>query len=157
VRNYRLLGLSSTRRAAVLALVVCAVVLSVAVPLRNYLAQRGALEDTVQQQERLREQVDGLEQRKAQLSDPAQVEVEARERLRYVRPGETPYIVPPPPSQLTSTVAPPGAPPPDVPPSDIPVPDAPRADGARVGGARATAGGEWYVGLGEPIAGWPRW
>jgi cell division protein FtsB len=143
VRNYRLLGPSSTRRAAVLALVVCAVVLSVAVPLRNYLAQRGALEDTVRQQERLREQVDGLEQRKAQLSDPAQVEVEARERLRYVRPGETPYIVPPPP--------------PSAPPSDVPAPDAPRADGARAGEAGAAAGGEWYVGLREPTAGWPRW
>jgi len=92
-RAHRLLGLSSTRRAAVLALVVCAVALSVAVPLRNYFAQRSALEETLHQQERLREQVDGLEQRKAQLSDPAQVEVEARDRLRYVRPGETPYVV----------------------------------------------------------------
>ena len=92
-RAQRLLGLSSTRRAAVLALIVCAVVLSVAVPLRNYLAQRGDLQDTVQQQDQLREQVDGLERRKAQLSDPAQVEVEARNRLRYVHPGETPYVV----------------------------------------------------------------
>jgi cell division protein FtsB len=105
-RGHRLLGLSSTRRAALLALVVCAVVLSVAVPLRNYLAQRGALDDTVQQQERLHEEVDGLERRKAQLSDPAQVEVEARDRLRYVRPGETPYVV-----QLPSST--PAPPPPD--------------------------------------------
>ena len=28
-----------------------------------------------------------------QLSDPAQVEIEARNRLHYVRPGETPYVV----------------------------------------------------------------
>jgi cell division protein FtsB len=151
----------------VLALVVCAVVLSVAVPLRNYLAQRGALEDTVRQQERLREQVDGLEQRKAQLSDPAQVEVEARERLRYVRPGETPYIVPPPPNQQT-----PITPPSDVPSLDVPAPDAPRTDGAGVDGTgadgtgadeagadgagadEAGAGGEWHVELGESITGW---
>jgi cell division protein FtsB len=86
-------GLSSTRRAAALALVVCAVVLSVAVPLRNYLVQRGELDATVHQQEKLREQVELLEQRKAQLSDPAQVQTEARNRLRYVRPGETPYVV----------------------------------------------------------------
>ena len=104
-RPHRLLGLASTRRAAVLALVVCALVLSVAVPLRNYLAQRGELDETVRQQEQLREQVDGLERRKAELQDPAQVEVEARERLRYVRPGETPYVV-----QLpSSTPAPPPA------------------------------------------------
>jgi cell division protein FtsB len=93
IRMHGLLGLSSTRRAAVLALVVCALVLSVAVPLRNYLAQRGTLQDTVQQQDTLRRQVDELERRRTQLLDPTQVEVEARERLRYVRPGETPYVV----------------------------------------------------------------
>jgi cell division protein FtsB len=100
-RAHRLLGLSSTRRAAVLALVVCALVLSVAVPLRNYVTQRGELDDTVRQQQLLREQVDELQRRKAQLEDPAQVEVEARNRLRYVRPGETPYIV-----QLPSSTPP---------------------------------------------------
>jgi cell division protein FtsB len=107
VRAYSLLGLSSTRRAAVLTLVVCALALSVAVPLRNYLSQRGELRDTVQQQQQLRQQVDELERRKAQLEDPAQVEVEARERLRYVKPGETPYVV-----QLPSqtTTPPPPAP-----------------------------------------------
>ncbi|HEY0641512.1 MAG TPA: septum formation initiator family protein, partial [Pseudonocardiaceae bacterium] len=98
----RLLGLSSTRRVAVLALVVCALVLSVAVPLRNYLAQRGALEETVRQQDTLREQVEELERRQAELSDPAQIEVEARDRLRYVRPGETPYVV-----QLPTPTTPP--------------------------------------------------
>jgi len=80
----------------VLALVVCALALSVAVPLRNYLSQRGELAEVQQQQQRLREQVDELERRKAELSDPAQIEAEARRRLRYVRPGETPYLVPPP-------------------------------------------------------------
>lgn len=92
-RRAWLLGPSSTRRAVILALVVCALALSVAVPLRNYLGQRSELAEMQQQQERLREQVDELERRKAQLQDPAQVEAEARRRLRYVRPGETPYIV----------------------------------------------------------------
>lgn len=92
-REHRMFGMSSTRRAAVLALVVCALALSVAVPLRNYLSQRGELAEVQQQQERLREQVAELEQRKTELQDPAQVEAEARRRLRYVRPGETPYIV----------------------------------------------------------------
>jgi len=124
-RAHRLLGLSSTRRAAALALVVCAVVLSVAVPLRNYLAQRGELTDTVQQQEKLREQVDGLERRKAQLSDPAQVEVEARNRLRYVRPGETPYVV-----QVPSET-------PSPPPAEAP---------------RAGSGDQWYDDIWKSIA-----
>jgi len=127
IRMHGLLGLASTRRAAVLALVVCALVLSVAVPLRNYLAQRGALEDTVRQQDTLREQVDDLERRKAQLSDPAQIEVEARDRLRYVRPGETPYVV-----QLpTPTAAGP-------PPTDAP---------------RSADGRQWYGEMWKSIAG----
>jgi cell division protein FtsB len=88
------LGQVPTRRAVVLALVVCALALSVAVPLRNYLSQRGELAEVEQQQQRLREQVEELDRRKAELSDPAQVEAEARRRLRYVRPGETPYVVP---------------------------------------------------------------
>ena len=46
-----------------------------------------------QRQAELRAQVDALEERKAQLDDPAQVEAEARRRLRYVMPGETPYMV----------------------------------------------------------------
>jgi cell division protein FtsB len=93
VRAAATFGLSTTRRAAVFAIVVCALALSIAVPLRTYLGQR---DDVAMQEERqadLRAQVDALEARKAQLDDPAQVEAEARRRLRYVMPGETPYMV----------------------------------------------------------------
>jgi len=89
----RALGLSSTRRAAIAALVVCALAFTLAVPLRTYLAQRAE----VAEQEELKEQLTGkvaeLERKKRALSDPAQIEAEARRRLRYVMPGETPYIV----------------------------------------------------------------
>ncbi|MCP3798729.1 septum formation initiator family protein [Allokutzneria sp. A3M-2-11 16] len=85
--------LSSTRRAAMLALVVCALVLSVAVPLRTYISQRSEIrQETLLQQQNAAE-VRRLEERKAQLLDPAQVEAEARRRLKYVNPGETPYVV----------------------------------------------------------------
>jgi cell division protein FtsL len=91
--------LSSTRRAAVLAILVCAMALSVSVPLRTYLSQRAELSAREQQRAELDQQVRELEQRKSELSDPARVEAEARTRLGYVRPGETPYIVEvPPPS-----------------------------------------------------------
>lgn len=86
-------GLSTTRRAAVFAIVVCALALSVAVPLRTYLTQRSEVRIQQERAQELREQVADLEARKAQLSDPAQVQAEARRRLRYVMPGETPYIV----------------------------------------------------------------
>ncbi|MCA1280931.1 septum formation initiator family protein [Saccharopolyspora sp. 7B] len=85
--------LSSTRRAALLALLLCAMALSVSVPLRTYLSQRGELAAQEQQRTELVQQVRELELRKAQLSDPERVEAEARSRLGYVRPGETPYIV----------------------------------------------------------------
>jgi cell division protein FtsB len=86
-------GLSTTRRAAVFAIVVCALALSIAVPLRTYLSQRADVEVQQQREAELRAQVDSLEQRQAELADPAQVEAEARRRLRYVMPGETPYMV----------------------------------------------------------------
>ena len=93
VRAAATFGLSTTRRAAVFAIVFCALALSVAVPLRTYLGQRDDVARQEQLQAELRAQVDRLEARKAELDDPAQVEAEARRRLRYVMPGETPYIV----------------------------------------------------------------
>jgi cell division protein FtsB len=77
----------------VFAIVVCALALSVAVPLRTYLGQRDDVAMEEQRAADLRAQVQALEERKAQLADPAQVEAEARRRLRYVMPGETPYMV----------------------------------------------------------------
>jgi cell division protein FtsB len=85
--------MATTRRAAMLALVICALALSLAVPLRTYFDQRAEMRDEMQRQEQLRAQVQQLEDRQAQLSDPTQVEAEVRRRLGYVRPGETPYVV----------------------------------------------------------------
>jgi cell division protein FtsB len=87
------IGKLTTRRAALLALVVCALALSVAVPLHTYLSQRDDLRAQLQQQQALRAQESQLAQREQQLSDPALLEAEARTRLHYVMPGETPYVV----------------------------------------------------------------
>jgi cell division protein FtsB len=87
------LGVSSTRRAAILAVVVCALALTVAVPLRNYVAQRQQLADMDRQQQQLAAQVDQLNQERARLSDPDEVSAQARSRLGYVMPGEVPYVV----------------------------------------------------------------
>src|SRR3954463_9110550 len=88
-----LLGLSSTRRAAVLALVVCALALTVVVPLRNYVAQRQELAAVTAQQRSLTTEVDELTQERARLSDPEEIAAQARSRLGYVRPGEVPYVI----------------------------------------------------------------
>ena len=87
------LGVSSTRRAAVLAVVVCAIALTVTVPLRNYVAQQQELAAVTEQQRALAAEVEALAAERARLADPAVVEAEARSRLGYVEPGETPYIV----------------------------------------------------------------
>lgn len=82
-----------TRRAAILVVVVCALGLTVAVPLRTYLGQRAEIAAQIHQRQQLRGELAHLRHSKAQLSDPAHIEAEARRRLRYVMPGETPYVV----------------------------------------------------------------
>lgn len=85
--------LSSTRRAAGLAILVCVMALSVSVPLRTFFSQQAELDAQEQQRVALTREVADLQQRKEKLSDPAHIEAQARERLGYVRPGETPYRV----------------------------------------------------------------
>jgi len=87
------LGVTSPRRAALLAALVCVLVLSVAVPLRNYLGQRAELAAVYEQQHILADKIAELARRRSLLADPGNVETQARERLRYVLPGEAPYLV----------------------------------------------------------------
>lgn len=72
---------------------VCSLAFTIAVPLRTYLAQQADVAEQEELRGQLEHKVAELERRKAELDDPAQVEAEARRRLRYVMPGETPYIV----------------------------------------------------------------
>jgi cell division protein FtsB len=110
VRICRFAGITSPRRAAMLAAVVCVLALSVAVPLRNYLGQRAELAAVYEQQQVLAGKVAELERRRALLADPYHVEAQARERLRYVRPGEVPYVVQLPSGQAVAPVVGTGSP-----------------------------------------------
>ncbi len=67
--------------------------LALTVPLRQYVAQRGAVARLRAKEAAQQRRVDALEARKRQLQDPAYVEQLARERLHFVRPGEVPYIL----------------------------------------------------------------
>lgn len=82
-----------TGRAAMLAVVVCMLAISLAYPLREYLAQRGDISEyrakVAQQQQRVAD----LKAARSRWQDRAYVEAQARERLRYVMPGETAYVV----------------------------------------------------------------
>jgi cell division protein FtsB len=82
-----------TTRAAILGLVVCALVVSAALPLREYLSQRAEIRQLQQSQAAARARVAALEEQKARLSDPSYVAALARDRLHFVRPGETAYVV----------------------------------------------------------------
>ncbi|NIL76939.1 cell division protein FtsL [Rhodococcus sp. B10] len=86
------LGLS-TGRAVVLAVVVCALALTLAMPLRTYFSQRAELQQVLAERENLENDVRNLELEKSQLNEPARIAAAARTRLFWVMPGETPYTV----------------------------------------------------------------
>lgn len=77
-------------------------VLSLTVPLRQFFAQRERLLEVQSAQQAQEQRVAELEAQKQRLEDPAYIERLARERLRYVRPGEVPFIVLTPPAAAGS-------------------------------------------------------
>jgi cell division protein FtsB len=82
-----------TTRAAILGLVVCALVVSAALPLREYLSQRGQIEAARARQTAAQARVAALEAQLRRLQDPAYLKAQARTRLHFVLPGETAYVV----------------------------------------------------------------
>jgi cell division protein FtsB len=82
-----------TTRAAILGLVVCALVVSAGLPLREFLSQRADIRHLQQSQAAARARVAALEEQKARLADPDYVAALARDRLHFVRPGEIAYVV----------------------------------------------------------------
>ncbi|WP_068279992.1 FtsB family cell division protein [Aldersonia kunmingensis] len=83
----------STARAVILAVVVCVLALTLAVPLRTYFTQRSEATSIEAERVQLERDIAELQQKKQQQEDPAYIAAEARERLRLVMPGETPYQV----------------------------------------------------------------
>ncbi|MFE5283842.1 septum formation initiator family protein [Nocardia sp. NPDC056611] len=88
----KILGLS-TGRAVLLAAVLAGLALTLAVPLRTYFTQRTDAAELATQHRQLEEDVSVLRDRRAQQQDPNYIKAEARDRLRLVMPGDTPYIV----------------------------------------------------------------
>jgi cell division protein FtsL len=82
-----------TGRAAVLAVVICAIALSLAYPVREYIAQRRQIDQLVTQQQNATNQVKKLEQQQARLSSPSYIEQVARQQLDMCFPGAQCYIV----------------------------------------------------------------
>ena len=82
-----------TGRAALLALVLCSMVVALAYPIRQYVSQRSQIADLQRQKEQARERVEQLRDLKARWQDDAYAEQQIRQRLHYVMPGETGYVV----------------------------------------------------------------
>ena len=82
-----------TGRAAVLAVVICAIALSLAYPIREYVTQRRQIDSLVAQQQTMLAQVRNLQAQQAKLVDPAYIEQLARQELDMCFPGTRCYIV----------------------------------------------------------------
>jgi cell division protein FtsL len=82
-----------TSRAAVLAVVVCAVALSLAYPVREYIAQRRQIDQLQAERAQGLAQLHKLQAEQQRLSDPAYIEQQARDRLHLCMPGQTCYII----------------------------------------------------------------
>jgi cell division protein FtsB len=84
---------SLTGRAALLALVLVVLGVSYAYPLRTWIEQRADLAALAAERAELEQRTVDLEAQQQRWEDPAYVRAQARERLHFVLPGETVYIV----------------------------------------------------------------
>ncbi len=82
-----------TKRAVVLALVLSVVALTLAMPLRTYFSQRSEFDQLRSSNQQLARQVADYQQKVNEQNDPAYIEAKARERLQFVKPGETPLVM----------------------------------------------------------------
>ncbi|GAA2882410.1 septum formation initiator family protein [Streptomyces mexicanus] len=82
-----------TGRAALLALVLCSLVVALAYPMRQYVSQREDIADLKRQKRQAQERVQQLRDLKARWQDDAYAEQQIRQRLHYVLPGETGYTM----------------------------------------------------------------
>jgi cell division protein FtsB len=82
-----------TSRAAVLAVVICAIALSLAYPVREYVAQRRQIDQLQAQNRVTAAELSQLRAEAQRLGDPAYVEQQARDRLHMCMPGKTCYVI----------------------------------------------------------------
>ncbi len=82
-----------TPRAAILAATIALVVASVALPLRDLVAQRNRINALHEREAVATAELQTMNAQIARWNDPAFVAVQARERLHFVLPGEVGYVV----------------------------------------------------------------
>ena len=82
-----------TGRATVLIVVFVALALAYTYPLRVYLAQESQIAQMEAEQAAQREEIADTSHQLQKWKDPEYLRAQAREKLFYVRPGETPLLV----------------------------------------------------------------
>ena len=82
-----------TGRAALLAVVICAIALSLAYPVREYIAQRQQIDQLLAQQQTLSAQVKALSQEDQQLNQTEYIEQQAEDQLHMCFPNEQCYEI----------------------------------------------------------------
>lgn len=87
-------GARFTARAAVLLLVICALIVTLAYPLQQYLSQRSQIASMRARNADTTARNDQLRQDLADWNDPDYVRIQARLRLHYVLPGEIGFSIP---------------------------------------------------------------
>ncbi|MEV7776477.1 septum formation initiator family protein [Kitasatospora sp. NPDC086791] len=123
-----------TSRATVLVLVLCSLVAILAYPTRQFISQRAEISAQRAKADHARQQVEQLRRDKARWQDPEYVKAQARARLHYAVPGETPYIAVDPAGQASAR-----------PSSSAGAP----ATGAAAG--QANAAKPWYAGIWDSV------
>ncbi|MFG1703853.1 septum formation initiator family protein [Nonomuraea sp. M3C6] len=82
-----------TGRAAVLAVVVCAIAMSLAYPVREYISLRRSISELRAEKATVEAERQALLARDRQSRDPNWIKRTAKERLHYCGPGEKCYVV----------------------------------------------------------------
>ena len=82
-----------TTRAALLAVVLCAIALSLAYPVREYIAQRRQIDQLEVQREAIAARLGMLQKEQKELSSNAYVEQQAEGKLHMCLPKQTCYVV----------------------------------------------------------------
>lgn len=82
-----------TPRAAILTVVVAVMLASIALPLRDLVAQRNRINALRDRQSVATAELKAMNAQIARWNDPAFVAVQARERLHFVLPGQVGYVV----------------------------------------------------------------
>ncbi|HUD35751.1 MAG TPA: septum formation initiator family protein [Streptosporangiaceae bacterium] len=82
-----------TGRAAVLAIVLCAIALSLAYPVREYISQRRQIDQLEAQNEQVWIHRKQLEAENEQLHNPAYIEELARDQLHMCLPTQVCYVI----------------------------------------------------------------